>query len=94
MQTAELADFGAPTELSPAITFFVYEEDGRCDASRALLAVRPAAGTNTALVSHAGNVCPPLSSLGMGGAALYRPDGAGGTAFVAELDWDDWATLP
>lgn len=94
VQTAELADFGPPIELSEAVTYFVYDEAGRCEATRALLAERPTAGSNTVIVSHAGNTCPPLSNLNMGGAALYRPNPGGGATFVAELDWEQWGLLP
>lgn len=94
VQTAELADFGAPIEQSPAVTFFVYDEAGRCEATRVLLAERPTAGSNTAIISHSGNDCPPISGLSMGGAAIYRPNPGGGATFVTALNWEQWGTLP
>ena len=43
-----------------------------------------AAGTNTALIGHAGFTCAVLQSLAWGEAAIFKPDGAGGTQFVEE----------
>jgi len=94
VQTAELANFGAPIEQSPAVTYFVYDEAGRCEATRALLAERPAAGNNTVIISHSGNTCPPISNLNMGGAAIYRPNPGGGATFITDLNWEQWGTLP
>ncbi len=95
LETAQLMDFGPPIEPSPAITFFVYDEVNRCANSFALLAEVPAAGTNTALIGHAGNACSPLSDLPWAGAAIYKPDGQGSAVLIDPLvTWDEWATLP
>ena len=50
VETAQLMDLGPPIEQSPAITYFVYDEGGRCADTFALLAEAPPAGTNTALI--------------------------------------------
>lgn len=96
VQSAALMALGPTPEQSPAITFFVYDEPGRCDQSYALLAATPASGTNTGLVGHAGftPACPVLSELEWGEAAIFKPDGAGGSTFVTRVPWDGWSALP
>jgi phosphohistidine phosphatase SixA len=94
VETATLMDFGPPIEQSPAITYFVYDEANRCANSFALLAQPPSAGTNTALIGHAGNTCPPLSNLAWAQAAIYKPDGGGGVTFIATVNFQGWAGLP
>ena len=91
--TAALMSLGPTTELRPDITFFVYDEAGRCDASYALIDEVPAAGTNTAIIGHAGftGTCPILSSLAWSEAAIFKPDGNGGNVFVTRLLWNAWA---
>lgn len=94
MQTAELMDFGPPIEPSPALTYFVYAEANRCADTFALLAQSPPPGANTALVSHVGNVCPPLSSLANAEAAIYKPNGSGAPILIDTVNWEEWGTLP
>lgn len=94
VETAALMNFGPTLEEDQGITYFVYDEPGRCAASFALLAEVPTAGTNTAIIGHSGNTCPPLSSLAWAEAAVYRPDGVGGSVFVARVPVGDWMTLP
>jgi hypothetical protein len=91
--TAELMDLGPTVELRQDITYFVYDEAGRCAASYALIEELPAAGTNTAIVGHAGfsPTCPVLGALAWGEAAIFKPDGAGGETLVARVLADDWA---
>lgn len=91
--TAELMDFGPPLELLPAITFFVHDEANRCANSYALLAEVPATGTNTTIIGHAGFPAPGcaiLGSLAWAEAAVFKPDGTGGSAFVTRLTADKW----
>jgi phosphohistidine phosphatase SixA len=92
--TAELMAFGPAIEESPLITFFVYDEPARCQNSYALLSELPAAGTNTALIGHAGFSCAVLGMLAWGEAAIFKPDGAGGSEFVTRVYWDGWLDLP
>ncbi|MCC6850164.1 MAG: hypothetical protein IT294_16835 [Deltaproteobacteria bacterium] len=91
--TAELMDFGPTIELDPGITYFVYDEPGRCAASYALLRTAPAAGTNTAIVGHAGFTCAVLDQLAWGEAAIFKPDGLGGATFVARVTATAWGSL-
>jgi hypothetical protein len=86
-------DLGPTIETNQGITFFVYDELGRCAAAQALLAEVPAVGTNTAIVGHGGFVCAVLDQLAMGEGAIFKPDGAGGSTFVARELPDGWAAL-
>lgn len=94
--TAELMDLGAPIEQLPAITYYVHGEANRCANSYELLAENPAAGTNTAIIGHAGfpsPSCPVLGGLAWAEAAIFKPDALGGTSFVTRVSDDDWADL-
>ncbi|MBX3023927.1 histidine phosphatase family protein [bacterium] len=93
-QTAELMDFGPPIETREALTYFVHDEANRCADTFTLLMEPPPPGTNTALIGHAGNTCPPLSSLSMAGAVIYKPNGDGAPVFIDAVTWDQWAALP
>ena len=93
-QTAELMDFGPPIEQTPDLTYFVYDEAHRCADTFQLLAQSPPPSANTALISHAGNTCPPLSTLAMAGAAIYKPNGAGVPILIDTVNWEEWGTLP
>jgi phosphohistidine phosphatase SixA len=98
LKTAELMQI-VPTamiEQRPEITFSVYDEANRCADSMALLAEEPADGVNTGLVSHAGftGSCPTLGEIAWGEAAIYKPNGAGGSTFIQRVLWSEWATLP
>jgi phosphohistidine phosphatase SixA len=96
VETADLMALGPVPEESPAITYFVHDEANRCADSYALLAEAPASGTNTALIGHAGfsPACPVLGELAWGEAAVFKPDGIGGTEFVTRVLWDGWSALP
>ncbi len=88
--TAELMAFGPAIEQRQDVTFFVYDEAGRCDASYALITAVPAAGTNTAVIGHAGFTCPVLQDLAWAEAAVFRPDGTGSALFIARVPWNAW----
>ncbi len=92
--TAMLMDFGPAIEQRQDITFFVYDEAARCANSLALLAVAPPAGSNTAIIGHAGFTCTLLGTLAWSEAAIYKPDGAGGSHFVTRVLWNAWPTEP
>ena len=51
------------------------------------LALIPPQGTNTVIVAHGVGV---VADLGQGEAAIYRPDGRGGTVRVARVMPDEW----
>jgi phosphohistidine phosphatase SixA len=95
VQTAQYMAFAPPIEQRQDITYFVYDEANRCAAEQALLAQVPAAGTNTAIIGHSAisGGCTTLNNLAWGSAAVYRPNGAGGSTFVAVVAWDAWDTL-
>lgn len=92
--TADLLGFAPPTELDPGITFFVYDEFGRCMASLGLLAEVPTMGTNTILVGHVGMTCQLLGTLAVAEAMLYKPDGVGGSQYLTRIPYDTWLSLP
>lgn len=94
-RTAELMDFG-PVEQDSSISFFVYDEANRCAHSYERIQQIPAAGTNTALIGHAGfsGLCETIGSLEWSEAAIFKPSPAGGATLVARLMWEDWAQLP
>jgi hypothetical protein len=96
VHTAELMDFGPTIEQTPGITYFVYDEVNRCQNTRTLLAQAPAAGTNTAIIGHAGfsSACPPIDSLAWGEAIVFKPDGLGGSTPVARVSAGSWTALP
>lgn len=94
VETAALMDFGPAIEEVPGITYYVYDESNRCAHSFEMFAVTPTAGTNTALIGHAGNACPPLSGLAWGEAAIYKPDGMGGSIYVDRVLPGGWLALP
>jgi len=95
VMTAEGFAFTPPIEERPDITYLVYDEVGRCDAAYALLAQMPEAGTNTAVVGHgylAGN-CPVLDVIGMGEAAIFKPQPDGSTLFITRVGDTTWSLL-
>ncbi|MDX2012627.1 MAG: hypothetical protein SFW67_20685 [Myxococcaceae bacterium] len=71
--TAQNFQFGPALEYSADLTYWVYEEGLRCAKNIALLHQTPAAGTNTAMVGHAGFSCATLDSLAWGEAAIFKP---------------------
>lgn len=96
LTTAQLMNVvpSANIEQNQVLTYFVYDEANRCPNTMALLAVEPAAGTNTGMVSHAGFSCPPIDGLAWAEAAIYKPDGMGGSTFIARVKANEWAALP
>jgi hypothetical protein len=77
-------------ETSKHLTSFVYDEKNRCKNAYTLLAVRPAPGTNTALIGQKGNECPVIGNLDIGAAAVFKPDGQGGAKPVGVVQLTDW----
>jgi len=92
--TAALMDFGPVVEESQELTYWVYDEASRCSDTFVMLGEAPTPGTNTALIGHAGNACPPLSALAWAEAAIYKPDGMGGTIFIDRVLQNGWLSLP
>lgn len=71
------------------------EENDRLEQrGRELVATPPADGQNVVLVGHVSNVGPITGvSPEEGGTALFRPDGEGGFALVAEVPPQGWQRL-
>jgi broad specificity phosphatase PhoE len=70
------------------------ENDRRAEALRMLVAMVPAAGTNTLIVSHKPNIIDAFGKdwfeIREGEASIFKPDGAGKAALVARLQTTDW----
>ena len=96
IQTAEQMNLGPEIEPDPGLTYFVYDEANRCTHAYERIVTPPADATNTAIIGHGGFVpdCTALSNLQMGDAAIFKPDGNGDAAFVAQLIPSAWADLP
>lgn len=94
VHTAELMDFGPTIEQRPDITFFVYDEANRCTHAYDLIEETPAPGTNTAIIGHAGFTCPVLEALAWSEAAIFKPDGVGGSTLVDRVLWNGWPAVP
>jgi phosphohistidine phosphatase SixA len=92
--TAALMDFGPVVEQSQELTYWVYDEASRCSDTFVMLGEAPAPGTNTALIGHAGNTCPPLSTLAWAEAAIYKPDGMGSATYIDRVLQSGWLSLP
>jgi phosphohistidine phosphatase SixA len=97
-QTAQQMNLGPAIETSSQVTFFVYPEIEPCAAIRAQLATAPVSGSNTAIVAHVHPQCLMETGLDLtledAQAAIYRPNGMGGTTFVRKVRYNEWAALP
>lgn len=80
-------------ETAKQLTSFVYDEKNRCSNVYKLLAEMPAKGTNTALIGQKGNDCPVIGKLDIAAAAVFKPDGAGGSQFAGVVRLEDWAAM-
>ncbi len=98
VETAELA-FG---EVSTDDALLALASTGQSEADqvqgqervRALLADEPPDGENVVLVGHLSNVGPVTgTSPEEGGTVVFRPDGRGGFALVAEVPPQGWQRL-
>ena len=92
--TAELMDFGPTIELDPGITYWVYDEANRCTHCLDHLATVPAAGSNTAIIGHAGFTCQMLGGLAWSECAIFKPRTGAAPQFVARVVASAWETLP
>ncbi|MDC3955760.1 histidine phosphatase family protein [Polyangium jinanense] len=93
MKTAELMNLGPAVEPNQDITGFAYDEGNRCANTMSLVATEPPPGTNVAIVGHAGHQCGVLDALQWGEAAIYKPDGSGGSIYITRVDSTSWASL-
>lgn len=64
------------------------------ERGRKAIAKPPPAGTNTIITAH-GNLMRAATGhyVGEGGAGIFRPDGRGGFAFIAEVTPEQWTLL-
>jgi phosphohistidine phosphatase SixA len=67
----------------------------RVESVKQLLAIPPAAGTNTVIITH-GPVVARVAGfeMAMAEAAIFRPDGQGGAALVARVLLEQWPAQP
>jgi broad specificity phosphatase PhoE len=99
-ETAKLA-FGEPTPLVDVSeggqVVSPIENNRRTEALRKLVAVAPAAGRNTVIVSHKPNIVDAFGKdwfdVREGEATVFRPDGQGGAKAVTRVTGDQWSTL-
>jgi len=97
LDTARLA-FGKvepEPELEHTVTADAATTRRRAEALKKLLAAVPAAGTNTVLSGHTGNL---QEAVGIwpspeGVAIVFKPDGHGGTRYLATIAPTHWAEL-
>lgn len=92
---AQLA-FGDFTVSEAVTSVFLQDRtlrERRSEALRELLGAPPQQG-NTVLISHRANLQAATGvALAEGEAAIYRPDGAGGSELIARIRSDEWAAL-
>ncbi len=87
---AEIAPALENLETSPDDS----ERENRTAGLRRLLATPPEPGSNTVLVAHGFNISAAAQvTIPEAGAAIFRPDGAGGFTLVATVPAEEWATL-
>ena len=89
-ETAARMALGPTAETLAEITFYVYPALDPCAALPTLFARAPTIG-NTAIVAHLFVGC--TDGLASGEALVYRPDGKGGSTFVARVLASEWAGL-
>ncbi len=70
------------------------ENDRRMEALRKLAAMKPAAGSNTLIVTHKPNILDAFGKdwfeVREGEASIFQPDGAGKAKLVARVQAADW----
>jgi phosphohistidine phosphatase SixA len=100
LETIKLARLGQPTafpELGESEQGMSADKRTRAAWLRAKTAERPAAGTNTLIVTHYPNIAEAFPQeahgLGEGEALILHPDKGGGSSLVARVKIDEWASL-
>lgn len=94
-RTAELMNLGPDLELRSDITYFVYDESERCSHTHQLVAEVPPAGSNTAIIGHAGfaGPCSPFGELAWAEVAIFQPNGEGDARLAARIRSNEWQNL-
>jgi phosphohistidine phosphatase SixA len=101
LETVKLAKLGRPTTFpelgQPEQSMSADKSGTRAAWLKAKTAERPAAGTNTLIVTHSPNIAEafPHESDGLaeGEALILRPDNGDEASFVARVKIDEWASL-
>ena len=101
IETGTLLGFGAVTSTADitegGLVVSPNENNRRAAAMKKLAATAPPAGTNVVLVSHKPNILDAFGKdwfdLREGEASIFKPDGNGGTKFVARVQAADWGKL-
>jgi phosphohistidine phosphatase SixA len=101
LETVRLAQFGTANtypQLGDSGQSMQADSTGtRADWLRVQTGVRPAAGTNTMIVTHLPNISEAFpqftDELADGESLIFRPDGRGGAAMVARVKIEQWPKL-
>jgi broad specificity phosphatase PhoE len=101
VETGTLLGFGSVTSTADitegGLVVSPNENHRRMQAMRKLAATAPPAGTNVVLVSHKPNILDAFGKdwfgVREGEASIFRPDGQGGTKFVARVQAAEWSKL-
>jgi phosphohistidine phosphatase SixA len=95
LETARLAQFPNPHTYDDLAEAGMGPE--QIGSLRAQVAVAPAAGTNTIIITHRRNISAAFAldakDLAEGEALIYRPDGKGSAALVGRVRIEDWPKL-
>ena len=101
LETVKLAKLGQPTtflELAQSVQGVSADNTGtRAAWLRAKTAERPAAGTNTLIVTHYPNIAEAFpqeaEGLAEGEALILHPDKGDRTSVMTSIKIDEWASL-
>jgi phosphohistidine phosphatase SixA len=95
--TADLMNFGLPTQQSKDLTYYVYDEPNRYANTMKLSSVQPIDAQNSVFVIHAGfSTVPspaPLNSLAWGDAAVFKLGTGQTTTYVSTVTLTEWREL-
>src|SRR5205085_430984 len=101
VETGTLLGFGAVTSTADitegGLVVSPNENSRRATAMKKLAATMPSTGNNVVLISHKPNITDAFGKdwfdLREGEASIFRPDGNGGTTFIARVQAAEWAKL-
>jgi phosphohistidine phosphatase SixA len=101
VETGTLLGFGAVSSTvditEGGLVVSPNENNRRTAAMKKLAATAPPAGTNVVLVSHKPNILDAFGKdwfdIREGEASIFKPDGSGGTKFVARVQAVDWSKI-
>ncbi len=101
VETGTLLGFGAVSSTADitegGLVVSPNENNRRTAAMKKLAATAPTAGSNVVLVSHKPNILDAFGKdwfdIREGEASIFKPDGNGGTKFVARVQAIDWSKI-